>query len=114
MQIDLLPELPPSEGCENIITAKDVFARYAFAYPVSRPTVVNTAKFIIDIMMKLACLPTVGLTDKSPVFVSKVLHEVADVLGITLRHAITKHAQTTGVSELLHATIKMSPKFCSK
>ena len=36
-QIDLLPELPPSGGYENIITAKDVFSRYAFAYPVSNP-----------------------------------------------------------------------------
>ena len=31
MQIDLLPELPPSGGYENIITAIDVFSRYAFA-----------------------------------------------------------------------------------
>ena len=30
MQIDLLPELPPSGGYENIITAIDVFSRYAF------------------------------------------------------------------------------------
>ena len=44
MQIDLLPELPPSGGYENIITAIDVFSKYAFAYPVSNPTAVNTAK----------------------------------------------------------------------
>ena len=44
LQIDLLPELPPSGGYENIITAIDVFSRYAFAYPVSNPTAVNTAK----------------------------------------------------------------------
>ena len=50
MQIDLLPELPPSGGYENIITAIDVILRYAFAYPVSDPTAVNTAKVIIDIM----------------------------------------------------------------
>ena len=37
MQIDLLPELPPSGGYEHIITAMDVFSSYAFAYPVSNP-----------------------------------------------------------------------------
>ena len=37
MQIDLLPELPPSGGYKNINTAIDVFSRYAFAYPVSTP-----------------------------------------------------------------------------
>ena len=42
MQIDLLPELPPIGGYENIITAIDVFSRYAFAYPVSNPTAVNS------------------------------------------------------------------------
>ena len=54
MQIDLLPELPPSGGYENIKTAIDVFSRYAFAYPVSNPTTVNTAKVIIDIMTRHA------------------------------------------------------------
>ena len=54
MQIDLLPELPPSGGYENIIMEIDVFSRYAFAYPVSNPTAVNTAKVIIDIMTRHA------------------------------------------------------------
>ena len=58
MQIDLLPELPPSGCYENIITAIDVFSRYAFAYPVSNSTAVNTAKVIIDIMRRHAYLPT--------------------------------------------------------
>ena len=30
MQIDLVPELPPSGGYENIVTAMDVFSRYLF------------------------------------------------------------------------------------
>ena len=30
--------------------AIDVFSRYAFAYPVSNPTAVNTVKVILDIM----------------------------------------------------------------
>ena len=35
MQIDLVPELQPSEGYENIVTAKDVFSRYLSASPSS-------------------------------------------------------------------------------
>ena len=31
MQIDLLPNLPPSGGYENVLTAIDVFSRYLFA-----------------------------------------------------------------------------------
>ena len=35
MQIDLVPELPPSGGYENFVTAMDVFSRSLFAYPTS-------------------------------------------------------------------------------
>ena len=113
MQIDLLPELPPSGGYENIITAIDVFSRYAFAYPHSNPTAVNTAKFIIDIMTRHANLPTFIITNNGSVFVSQFIHEVAEILGINLKHATTKHAQTIGVLERAHATIKTSLKMAS-
>ena len=113
MQIDLLPKLPPSGGYENIITAIDVFSRYAFAYPVSKPTAVNTAKVIIDIMMRHAYLRRPIITDKGSVFVSQIIHEVAEILGINLKHATTKHAQTIGVLERAHATIKTSLKMAS-
>ena len=110
MQIDLLPEFLPSGCYEKIITAIYVFSRYAFAYPVSNPTAVNTAKIKIDIMTRPAYLPTLIITDKGSVFVSQVVHEVAEILGINLKHATTKHAQTIGVVERAHATIKTSLK----
>ena len=111
--IDLLPELPPSGGYENIITAIDVIWRYAFAYRVSNPTAVNTAKVITDIMTRHAYLPTLIITDKGIVFVSQVTHEVTEILGINLKHATTKHAQTIGVLKRARATIKTSLRMAS-
>ena len=35
MQIDLVPELPPSGGYEDIVTAMDVFSPYLFSYLTS-------------------------------------------------------------------------------
>ena len=35
IQIDLVPDLPPSGGYENIVTDLDVFSRNLFAYPTS-------------------------------------------------------------------------------
>ena len=49
MKIDILPDLAPSGCYEIIITAIDVFSRYAFVYPVFNPTAVKTAKVTIDI-----------------------------------------------------------------
>ena len=113
MQVDLLQEIPPSGGYEKIVTAIDVFSRYAFVYPVSNPTAVNTAKVIIDITPIHAYLPTLNIKDKGSVFVSQVIHEGAEILGKNLKHATTKHAQTIGALERAHATIKTSSKMAS-
>ena len=56
LQIDLLPNLPPSGGYESIITALDVFSRYLFAYPVVDASASSTAKVLIDIMTRHAYL----------------------------------------------------------
>ena len=57
-------------------------------------------------MTKHAYLPTTLISDKGTAFMSHVIKEVASVLGITLKHATTKHAQTIGLLERSHASIK--------
>ena len=110
MQIDLVPGLPPSGGYENIVTATDVFSRYLFAYLTSNQDATTLAKLIINIMTKHAYLPTTLSSDKGTAFMSHVIEEVAGVLGITLKHATTKHAQTIGLLERSHASLKQSLK----
>ena len=61
-------------------------------------------------MTKHAYLPTTFISDKGTAFTSHVIKEVAGVLGITLKHATTKHAQTIGLLERSHASIKQSLK----
>ena len=108
MQIDLVPGLPLSDGYETIVTAMDVFSHYLFAYPTSNQDATTIAKVIINIMTKHAYLPTTLISDKGTAFTSHVIKEVAGVLGITLKHATTKHAQTIGLLERSHASIKQS------
>ena len=110
MQIDLVPGLPPSGGYESNVTAMDVFSRYLFAYPTSNKHATTIAKVIIYIMTKHAYLPTTLISDKGTAFTSHVIKEVAGVLGITVKHATTKHAQTIGLLERSHASIKQSLK----
>ena len=110
MQIVLVPGLPPSGGYENIVTAIDVFSRYLFAYPTANQNAKTVAKVIINIMTKHAYLPTTLISGKSTAFTSTVIKEVAGVLGITLKHATTKHAQTIGLLERSHASIKQALK----
>ena len=54
MQIDLLPNLPPSGGYENVLTATDVFSRCLFTYPLTNASAINVAKVLIDVMTKNA------------------------------------------------------------
>ena len=110
MQIDLVPGLPPSDGYENIVKAIDVSSRYLFAYPTSNQDAKTVAKVLINIMTKHAYLPTTLISDKGTAFTSHVIKEVAGVLGITLKHATTKHAQTIGLLERSHASIKQTLK----
>ena len=110
MQVDLVPELPPSGGYENIVTAMDVFSRYLFAYPTANQDAKTIAKVLINIMTKHAYLLTTLISDKGTAFISHVIKEVAGVLGITLKHATTKHAQTIGLLERSHASIKQALK----
>ena len=108
MQIDLVPELPKSGGYENIVTAMDVFSRYLFAYPTSNQDVKRITKVLINNMTKHTYLPTTLISDKGTAFNSHVIKEVAGVLGITLKHATTKHAQTIGLLERFYAPIKQT------
>ena len=110
MQIDFVPELPRSDGYEDIITAMDMFSRYLFAYPTSSHDAKKIAGFIINIISKHAYLPTIIISDKGSVFMSQVIKEVAEVLAITLQQATTKHAQTMRMLERLHASLKKTLK----
>ena len=110
MQIDLVLELPPSGGYENIVTAMDVFSRYLFAYPTSNQDAQTIAKVLNNIMTKHAYLPTTLISDKCTAFKSHVIKGVAGVLGLTLKHATTKHALRIGLLERSPASIKQALK----
>ena len=106
LQMDILPNLPPSGGYDHIITAIDVFSRYSFAYPVTRITATAVSRVVMDILCKHTYLPTTIITDLGTQFNAQVTHEIAAVLGIELKHATMKHAQTIGLLERTHASVK--------
>ena len=110
MQIDLLLNLPPSGGYEIVLTAIDVFSRYLFAYPFTDASAINVAKEFIDIITKHAHLPTTLITDKGTAFTSAIITKIAQIWGVTLKCATTKHPQTTDKLERTHASLKTNLK----
>ena len=71
MLIVLMPEIPPSVGYENIVTATDVFSRFLFAYPTSNQVAKTTVKVLINIMTKHAYLQATLISDKGTAFMSR-------------------------------------------
>ena len=55
-----------------------------------------------------AYLPTTIISDMGSDFLTHVIKEVADVLGITLHHTTKKHAQTIERLEQSHASLKQT------
>ena len=84
----------------------DVFSRYLIAYPTANKDAKTIAKVKTSIMTKPGYLPTTLISDDGSAFVSHVIKLAAGVLGITLKHATKKHAQTIELIERSHASIK--------
>ena len=55
-------------------------------------------------------MPTAIISDKGSVFMSQVIKEMAEVLGITRQNARTKQAQTLGMLEQTRASFKKALK----
>ena len=64
----------------------------------------------MDILCKHTYLPTTIITDLGTQFNAQVTHEVTAVLGVELKHATRKHAQTIGLLERTHASVKTQLK----
>ena len=110
LEIDILPNLPNSAGYQNIVTMIDVFSRYLFPYPTQNVTAKTIGRCIVDVMTRHAYLPTLILSDKGSQFTSEVVAEIMQILEIQISHASTKHAQTIGILEKTHASIKTALK----
>ena len=61
-------------------------------------------------MTRYAYLPTTIITDNGTQFMIEVIADTTRVLGIQLRHATTKHAQTIGILERCRASLKEALK----
>ena len=108
LEVHILPNLPLC--FLSLVTMMDVFSRYLFAYPTQDMTTKTVPRCIIDVMTRHCYLPTVILTDKGSQFRSEVVNQIAQTLDIRISHASTKHAQTIGILERTHASLKTSLK----
>ena len=114
LELDILPNLSSSNGYKHIKTLMNVFSRYLFAYPTQDMTARTVGRCIIDVLTRHCYLPTVILTDKGSKFQSDVVNQISQTLDIRISHASTKHAQTIGILERTHSSLKKSLKISTE
>ena len=64
----------------------------------------------MDILCEHTYLPTTIITDLGTQLIAQVTQEVTAVLGVELKHATMKHAQTIGLLDRTHASVKTQLK----
>ena len=106
LEIDLVGELPRSDGYSHILTACDYFSRYLFAIPIRKPDTKSVVDALLDIFTKHAYVPKHIITDKGSAFTSQVITELKNKAGIKVSHATIKHAQSIGMIERSHQRLK--------
>ena len=87
----------------------DVFSRYLFAYSATRIDTRTVTRVLTDIITRHCYLPTTVITDNVSIYI-RSHGTTTTALGIQLKHATTKHAQTIGILERTHASLKESLK----
>ena len=102
LEIDLVGELPRSNGHTHILTACDYFSRYLFAIPLRKPDTKSVVNALIDIFTKHAYIPKHIITEKGSAFTSQVIEELMKTIGIKMSNGTVKHAETIGMIERSH------------
>ena len=106
LEIDLVGELPRSNGYSHILTACVCFSRYLFAILIRKPDTKSVVDALLDIFSKHAYVPKHIITDKGSAFTSQVITELMNKAEIRVSHATIKHAQTIGMIERSHQRLK--------
>ena len=114
LAIDIIGPLTASNGFTHILTAIDVSSRYLFAVPLRQPDTQSVVKGLLSIFTRHAYVPKHILTDKGTAFTAEVLTELAKAADKNISHATIKHAQTIGMVERSHATLKKILKISVK
>ena len=100
------PFSPPSEdGHRFILSVIDIGTRFPLAIPLKKIDTQTVAEEIIKICTLMG-FPKEVLSDNAGQFTSEMMYEVYRLMNINAVHSSPYHAQSNGVVERFHGTIK--------
>ena len=116
VQIDLMENLPPVDGCTSILVIIDTFSKWAEVVALRSTKVEWVAKAFVDIWICRQGIPTQVHSDRGGnVETSEIIQNVYKLLGIRKTANLSYRPQTDGAVERLIRTLKnIIWKFCQK
>ena len=107
ISLDFVEGLPRSGKYDCILVIIDKFTKYGHFIPLSHPyTALTVAEKFIDTVYRLHGLPTVIISDRDPVFTSKVWQELFRLSDTKMNMSSANHPQTDGQTEKLNQCLE--------
>lgn len=106
IHIDIIGELPTSNGFKYCLTIVDRFTRWPEAIPMHSITAESVARKIRDIWVPRFGVPTRITTDQGRQFESILFRELNSLLGVNHLRTSAYHPQANGMVERWHRTLK--------
>jgi hypothetical protein len=107
ISMDFVEGLPKYGSFNCILVVIDKFTKYGHFIPLAHPyTALTVAEKFIDTVYRLHGLPSVIISDRDPVFTSKVCQALFKLLDTKMNMSTANHPQTDGHTEKLNQCLE--------
>jgi transposase InsO family protein len=105
--MDFITGLPKSSGFDCILVIVDKFSRYAHFLPLKHPfTALSVAMLYVKEIYRLYGLPLAIVSDRDPVFTSKLWQDLRRLTQTELRMSSARHPETDGQTERVNQCLE--------
>ena len=107
--LDFVTGLPPSQGKTTIMTVVDRFSKAAHFVPLPKlPSALETAKHLVDQVIRVHGLPLDIVSDRGPQFISQVWKAFCKSIGSGASLSSGYHPQSNGQTERANQVLETS------
>ena len=105
--VDFVSGLPVSQGKSVILTIIDRFSKQVHLVPLEGlPSSAETARLLVQHVVRLHGIPADVVSDRGPQFISKVWREFCSELGVSVSLSSGYHPQTNGQCERANQAVE--------
>ena len=105
--VDIIGELPESNGYNAILVITDRLSKMIIAIPTNMDlTVYGAARLFRDHVWSKHGLPKKVISDRGPQFAAQFMRDLHKLMGVTANISTAYHPQTDGQTERINQKIK--------